>query len=306
MRESLWTDDLYVMKTLDRAPAAPQLEVRAPGTAGPLVDATEMSRFLARWLPTSVSRPTVFAINLEGIYLSPAALRELLVPLGQAGRAGTYGELVVVICTSDAGTIDVARALAQANNLALYAAPSPQRVGEAQPLGPLTPTEEETLEVLWRLGGHVTVASFARETGLAASAATNRLVSVLDKGLVYREERPRRQGVLFGDPRAARQTDALPEELERELEAYVAMTGLTREELLIAAWHEHGQEAGAQAQPGDHALAVAWQHFRRARGEELSKRTNRGRAILSDPGAASIAASGMDADRIERVRRAFE
>lgn len=305
MSESLATDELLVVKTLAERFVAPQLEVRAPATAGPLIDATEMARFRARWLPSAVSGPTAFAIDLEGVYASAAALHELLVPLGQAARAGTYGPLAIVICTTDDATIDVARALAQAHNFALYAAPSPQRLGEAQPLAPLTPTEEETLAILRRLGGQVTVGTFARQTGLAASAATNRLVNVVEKGLVHRTEQPRRKGVLFRDPRSATTGDPLPDELQRELEAYSTMTGMTPGQLLEAAWHEHAQDVGIYAQPGDHPLAVAWGQFRRARVDDLQKRITDGRALLEDPAASAIAASGMEPERIERLRKAF-
>jgi hypothetical protein len=303
MREFTSTDDLLVMRTLDQPVGGTHLEIRRPGTAGPLVDSTEITRFLARWLPSGVSRPTAFAIDLEGIYLSPGALRELLVPLGKASRAGTYGALAVVICTSDSGTVEVARALAVAEHLALYAAPSPRRLAEAQPLAPLTPTERETLEVLRRLGGNVTVATFARETGLAPSAATNRLVNVAEKGLVHRTERSRRQGVLFEDPRAATPGDPWPEELERELEVYAKVTGASPHDLLVAAWSEFGQEAGAAAQEGDDVRVIAWHHFRRARGEELAERMTRGKALLNDP--AAVVASETEPERLARLRDAF-
>lgn len=240
----------------------PRLEVRAPrapgGTAGPLIDRALMAQFRSWVLPSGVKEPTVLAVNLEGRFPSAGVLMELVVPLGQAARARTLGPLAVVLCTSDEGTRDVLRALAQSHDLALYVAPSPDRLSEAEPLGQLTVTEQETLDVVRRLGGRVTVANFARATELEPSAATNRLVNVFKKGFVHRVERSRRDGILFVDPRAATPAEdpadptsgdfSLPEPLRHDVKAL----------------------AGMQVREPGAALATAWQELLGAHKEQLA------------------------------------
>jgi hypothetical protein len=231
----------------------PRLEVRAPftpgGTAGPLIDRRVMEEFRS-WVlqPSGVTEPTVLAVNLEGRFPSPAVLMELVVPLGQVARARTLGPLAVVLCTTDESTRVVLRAVAQTQDLALYVAPSIERLSEAEPLGPLTPADQETLDVLRRLGGRVTVSNFAQATELEPSAATNRLVNVLNKGLVLRVERSRREGVLYLDPGAATPAEdpadptsgdfSLPEPLRRDVKALAEMQGREPGALLATAWQE--------------------------------------------------------------------
>jgi hypothetical protein len=186
----------------------PHLEERAiempDGTAGPLIDPALISRWRENWLkPSGVGEPTVLAINLEGRFPSPAVLLEIVVPLGLAARGRTLGPLTFVFCTSDSGIREILAALAEKYDVPLFVAPSVQRLAEAIPLGSLTPTESETLDIVRRLGGRVTVANFASASGLEPSAATNRLVNVYQKGFVHRVERPRRDGHLFLDPRVA-------------------------------------------------------------------------------------------------------
>ncbi len=218
-----------------------------------------MTQFRSSWvLPSGVNEPTVLAINLEGRFPSAGVLMELVVPLGRAASGGTLGPLAVVLCTSDEGTRDVLRALAQTHDLALYVAPSTERLSEAEPLGPLTVTEHETLNVVRHLGGRVTVANYAQATNLEASAATNRLVNVFKKGFVHRVERSRRDGALFVDPRAATLAEepadptsgdfSLPEPLRHDVKALVDI---------------QNRESGA-------AIATAWQELLGAHKEQLA------------------------------------
>lgn len=241
------------MTSLLHSHRLPRLELRAPetpnGTAGSFVDRGQMARFRDRLLvPSGVREPTVLALNLEGRLPDGPVLFELVIPLGQAARSRTLGPLAVVLCTEDEGMREVLRSLATTYDLALFVAPSVERLSEAEPLGSLTPTEHETLEVLRRLGGRITVANFAQATGLEPSAATNRLVNVSQKGFVHRVERPRREGVLFVDPRAATPGEdpadptsgdfMLPQPLRRDVKALADMQGSEPGELLASAWHE--------------------------------------------------------------------
>ncbi len=240
------------MNSLLHSHRLPLLELRAPftpdGTAGPLLDRGLMARFRKWLLPSGVREPTVLALNLEGRFPSASVLLELVVPLGQAARGRTLGPLAVVLCTEDEGMREVLRSLAQTYDLALFVAPSVERLSEAEPLGSLTPTEHETLDVLRRLGGRVTVANFAQATGLEPSAATNRLVNVFQKGFVHRVERPRREGLLFVDPRAGTPKEdpadptsgdfSLPQPLRSDVKALAGMQGSEPGALLASAWHE--------------------------------------------------------------------
>jgi hypothetical protein len=198
--------------------------------------------------PSGVSEPTVIALNLEGRYLSAPVLLELVMPLGKAARGRTLGPLAIVLCTSDVGIREVLKALASSYDLALFVAPSVDRLAEAEALGALTQTEHETLDVVRRLGGRVTVARFAAASGLEPPAANNRLVNVQQKGFVHRIDRPRRNGSLFVDPRAARPAEdpadptagdyELAESVRRDVQALTEMQSREQGESLAAAWRQ--------------------------------------------------------------------
>ncbi len=232
-----------------RSHRLPHLEVRGPDTTGPLDDVERIRQFREALLqPSGVSEPTALVINLEGRFPTPSVLLELIIPLAQAARAGTYGPLALIVCTQDEGTRTVLRALAETRDLALYLAPSPDELEAAEPAGPLTPTERQTLGLLHRLGGRTTISSFARTAGLEANAATNRLTNVLSKGFVQRVERSRREGQLFLDPRAARpkedpadptSTDfTVPEAVRSDVRALAEMQAREAGPLLADAWLE--------------------------------------------------------------------
>jgi hypothetical protein len=219
------------------------------GTAGPLVDLDAVTSFREGVLePSGVREPTVLAINLEGRFPSPAVLLELVIPLGRIARSRTHGPLAIVLCTSDEAVRTIVHALAVAHDLALFVAPATDRLAEAEAVGVLTATERETLEILRQLGGRVTVANFAAASGLEPSAATNRLVNVAQKGFVHRVERPRRDGLLFVDPRVGMPAEdpadptsgdyQVPDSMRRDVEALASMQQSEAGEGLASAWQE--------------------------------------------------------------------
>jgi DNA-binding MarR family transcriptional regulator len=227
----------------------PRLFVRGPDTTGPLEDVAAIRRFRDSLVsPSGVTEPTTLVVNLEGRFPTPAVLVELILPLAQAARAGTYGPVALVICTQDDAVRTVLRALAQAQSLPIFLARSPSELYDAEPAGSLTPTEKETLEVLRRLGGRTTVSTFAQATSLEPNAATNRLVNVVNKGFVQRVERPRRQGQLFVDPRAATPVEdpadptsgdfRVPEPVRSDMRALAQMQVREPGANLASAWHE--------------------------------------------------------------------
>lgn len=228
----------------------PLLFIKGPDTTGPLDDVAKIRHFRDEELvaPSGVSEPTTLVLNLEGRYPTASVLVELVLPLARAAKAGRYGPMTLVVCTQDDGARIVLRALAQAEDVPLFIAPSPRELDEAEPVGSLTPTEQETLEVLHRLGGRSTIATFAQATRLEANAATNRLVNLMNKGFLQRIERPRRQGQLFLDPRAARPREdpadptsgdfEAPEPVRRDFRALAEMQVREPGPYLANAWQE--------------------------------------------------------------------
>src|SRR5439155_21714483 len=75
--------------------------------------------------PTAVNWERIFCINLEGAFCSPGALKEMIVPLGQAMRAGSYGNAALVVVTSDEGTVEFLEALAEKHELPIFVSSSP-------------------------------------------------------------------------------------------------------------------------------------------------------------------------------------
>lgn len=239
----------FVMPSSLHSHRLPHLEVRGPETTGPIDDLAWVRLFRDRWLqPSGVTEPTALVINLEGRFLTPNVLLQLIIPIAQAARAGTYGPLSVVVCTQDEATRTVLRSLAGTHNLALYLARSPSQLDEAEPAGPLTTSERDTLSILHRLGGRTTISSFAQAAAMEPNAATNRLVNVLSKGFVQRVERSRREGQLYLDPRAARPKEdpadptsadfAVPEAVRSDVRALAEMQAREAGPLLADAWLE--------------------------------------------------------------------
>ena len=180
---------------------APGLHVRGP-THGVLDEPAQVD--WRGWVSASgVGEPTVLAVNLEGRFPTPAALVELAVPLAKSVSSGSYGQLALVFCTPDRATKAVLAALAQANDARFFIADSIDDLRDAEPAGALTAGELETLEMLRNLGGRTTASVFAANASLEPSAASNRLMNVAEKGLVQWQERSRKDGRLFFDPRAA-------------------------------------------------------------------------------------------------------
>lgn len=291
-------------------PQAVRLAIEPLPTHGPVVDRAAIARFRDQLLPlTALQQPTVLAIDLEGSFPSAPVLIELVVPLAQEARSGKLGPLVLVICSPDPGVRDTLRALARAYELALFVAPSRYQLAAAEPVGDLTATEEESLRELQRLGGRVTVASFARATGLGAPAATNRLVNLLQKGYLHRVDRPRRAGGVYLDPRAAVPATSqagLPNQLRHELAIFAAVSGQQPDELLAVAWAEWATEQPVPGHPTPPALADAWAAYRQRHTGELNEGLRWAQSVLADPARAAVEASGMSDEDLQAIRAAFE
>lgn len=284
------------------------LESRWLPTTGPTGEPGAITRFRDAQVvnPSGVTQPTVVALELADWQASVPELVELVVPLAQGARSGSLGPLAIVLCTTDSAMRDVLRALAETYDLALFVAPAVDRLGEAEPFGALTPTERQTLAVMQQLGGVVSVAKFADATGLAAPAATNRLVSVAQKGFLQKVERPRQAGSVFLDPRAAMlanhtpQPD-LPETVRREVAIFAAVAGVTSDELLERAAREYTSEQDSAA-----TLVESWAQYRSRHAGELSDGLRWAQVMLADPARASVEMSGMSDEDLAELRREFE
>jgi hypothetical protein len=287
----------------------PRLEERKPPSTGPINIAFFRESQVVN--PSGVKEPTVVALDLAEWTPSVPELVELVVPLAQGARSGHLGPLALVLCTSDQPTRDVLRALAETYDLAMFLAPAVNRLGEAEPLGVLTPTERQTLDVMQRLGGVVSVAKFAEATRLAAPAATNRLVSVAQKGFVQKVERPRQAGAVFLDPRAAIPANQphfpeLQARRRRELEIFAAVAGRSPEDMMASAQTEYLEEHGSAPPADEHGLAAVWADYRQRHAGELSEGLRWAQAMLADAGRASVEMSGMSDQDLDELRRAFE
>lgn len=227
----------------------PRVEQRSPTTTGPLMDIDAVSAFISGIIkPSGVGMPTVLVINLEGRFPGAAALYELMVPLGRALAAGTYGELAVVLATPDPALATVIRAVAESAGVGMFVAPSAEALAEAEPIGPLSPTDLETLAILRRLGGRASVSMLARAAEIDHKAAGNRLTALDQRQLVLRVDRPRREGHIYLDPRSGIEKDeplgpsnpefGLPADLKLDVKALADMQGREPKEVLADAWRE--------------------------------------------------------------------
>lgn len=187
--------------------AVPSRQVRfLGGTSGHLDDPHQAAELRDRQLPpTAWSAPTTVVLDIGGAQPAPAALREIVLTLGQRLRGKVYGELKIVIAAEDEAVAEVVRLLGHKYDLPLFLARSsrPEDVEQAEPVGELTRGERDTLDELRDVGGGATVAALAGAIGIGASAANNRLTNLERKGYVYRLKRARSYGDIYVDPRAS-------------------------------------------------------------------------------------------------------
>ena len=168
--------------------------------------AAELARdCLARQLDPS-DAPQVLVLDLAGVTFTPSALQELILPLAQRIRGGEHGMLHLVISTTDAGVGDFIRYMAHVHQLPLYLSDSPFELRESTPVGLLTKTETSTLDTINMLGGQVTASRLAVTEGIKPSAAANRLANLDREGYLIRQQRGRREGDLYIEPRSVTAT----------------------------------------------------------------------------------------------------
>lgn len=181
---------------------------RAPGTSrGVWASASDAAYWRERLFPpTAWQSPTVVSLDLGGVFPTPAFLEEFLLPLARGISSGVYGEMSVVVRTHDPGVQRYITNLGKLYQVPLYSALRTYSIAcvyddEAIPAASLTPTEEETLTLVYEHPNGATSAQLAGECGIAITAAGNRLARLADRRLLMRIEEPGRGGVRYFDPR---------------------------------------------------------------------------------------------------------
>jgi hypothetical protein len=255
--------------------------------------------------PSGVQEPTLVVLDLTEWVPTVPELVDLVVPLARDVRSGRLGPLALVICTVDRPTREVLSALAIADDLSLFVATAPDQLADAEPLGRLTETERRTVELMRRLGGRATASTFAAETGLALTAATNRLVGVARKGFLQKADQPRPAGSVYLEPRGAIAANAraepVPEGVRREVELFAAVAGCAPEVMIAAAGAAYAEAHGSAAE----SPVAAWLAYREQHASELSERLRQAQEVLADPQRAAVDMSGMSDEDLAELRREF-
>lgn len=258
--------------------------------------------------PTASDREQVFMINLEGAFLSPGALMEMVVPLAQAIRNGVHGPTALLIITSDDSTIEFLESLATRHDLSLFVSRSPDKaLSEARPIGALTATEAQTLALIRSSGGALTSSRIANLAGIEPNAAVNRVSSLVRKGYLCRVSRPRSEGDAFVDLVSTAQTTStaipgpsavpssqsefsIPDDVREGVLLLAEMQGSRPGEVLLRAWREFlsrhrelldadSKEVGRMVREGDtDALATYASRYAGDRAKHAASRVKRQRS----------------------------
>jgi hypothetical protein len=191
-------------RRLQMAVAVPHRRLVFLGTSGILDDPAHAAHLRDQQLPPTAGISQTIVFDISGVQPVPAALREIVLTLGQRLRGNVYGDVRLVIAAEDPSVAEMVRLLGKEYDLPIFVARSsrPDDVERAEPVGDLTAGERDTLEELRGVGGGATVAALAGAVGLAPSAANNRLTNLERKGYVYRVKRARNSGDIYLDPRA--------------------------------------------------------------------------------------------------------
>lgn len=181
------------------------LYVRAvkPPTSGPWWN-LELANKSRADIPAPTQSPLMYLIDLNDVHPTAEVLETFLVPLAQDFKGGRYENSILVIATSVPAVRHFVAWLAADFELAIYLAASTSHVdlAAAEPVGALSSTDRETIEVIDSLGGRMTARQLSHHMpGLQHTAAFMRLSNLADKGYLHRESSPGRAGDVFTDPR---------------------------------------------------------------------------------------------------------
>ena len=158
-----------------------------------------------------IDKPKVLVLDLAGAALTPSAIQELVLPLAQRIQGGEYGTVRLIVSATDAGVRDFIEYMAHVHQLPVYVCRSPLDFRQGAPAGILTQTECGTLNGIFELGGRVTASQLAEAESIKPNAAKNRLVNLDRAGYLIRQQRSRREGDIYFEPRSATAWRALYE-----------------------------------------------------------------------------------------------
>lgn len=176
--------------------------VPAP-TASGVWDDTNAHEVLRRFMPAGRKHPPMIGfIDFQDTRPTPPVLRQIVVDLAEDVRVGRYGNCSLVYCSQDEDTRSVIEDIAESQNIVLFLCSTPKDLRYAEPVGDLTMTDVETLELVLKTGGTVNAQGLAAEARIEKTAAGNRLTSLQKKGYVFRVERPHPSGDLYVDARS--------------------------------------------------------------------------------------------------------
>jgi hypothetical protein len=152
----------------------------------------------------STSGVQAWVLNLEETAMTAEALYELIVPLGERLRQGSYGKSTLFVASGSPQVRSMLEAMAVQHDFPLFildSAKAPLR--DATPVGPVTETDRAVLDYTMASGGIATSAHLASAQDITLAAASNRLADSSERGYLAKVERPRKQGNQFVDPRVA-------------------------------------------------------------------------------------------------------
>lgn len=252
-----------LLATIMAAPIAPERRIayypwRPPTAVYP--DRHKIAHFRdEQFPPTASSNERILMINLEGVFLSPGALMDMILPVARSVRSGVYGPTSLLVITSDDATIEFLESMAERHDLSLFVSPSSNKpLSEARPIGALTTTEADTLSLVRQSGGVVTSSRIADLAGIEPNAAVNRVTGLVRKRYLHRVSRSRSEGDTFVDllsaPSAAEKPIRsgpdikgilsshgefrIPEDVREGVLMLAAMQGSEPSEVLVQAWRE--------------------------------------------------------------------
>ncbi|MDQ3380869.1 MAG: MarR family transcriptional regulator [Actinomycetota bacterium] len=228
-----------------------------PGTAA-YADRHQAAMFRENtFQPTAGDAMRLRVLNLEGGFFELGVMDEMLMPVARGIPNGSYGDMSLVVVTSDDTVADYVRYIASRNQAPLWLSDSLHDFADrAQPAGSLTEAERDTLREVQQIGAGVTAAGLAEALGIEPNAAANRLANLERKGYVFRHERSKRDGDLFVIPiqvKAPSRIDAalpvsfeIPLEIRNEVVHLAANQGMTPLQLVTDAWRAYAEQ-NAQA-----------------------------------------------------------
>ena len=124
-------------------------------------------------------------IDFKAARPTPSVLRQVVVNLAEDLGAGRYGDCSLIYCSQDEDTRSVIEDIAESQNVVLFLCSSPKDLRHAEPVGDITITDLDTLNLVLQAGGTVSASRLAAEVGIERNAAGNRLVSLQKRATFF-------------------------------------------------------------------------------------------------------------------------